>query len=91
VRTVTWIEVRVSSGGAGTNRGLREVWVWADDDQFAEASSAILGTEAMGIVQWGNRSPGLWPANGGLPITAAATVTIPGDAESGMLAIEEDA
>lgn len=88
-RTCTWVEVRIASGGAGTNRGLREVWVFADQDVAAESSQTFLRAEAMGIVAWVNRSPNLWPANGGLPILAAATVTVPLDAESGLVKVVE--
>jgi hypothetical protein len=93
-RTVTWVEVRVASGGTGTNRGLREVWVYEDRDEAAETSRAILNRgrpneTIMGIVTWSNRSPGLWPANGGQPITPAAIVTVPADAESGLVVVEE--
>jgi hypothetical protein len=40
-------------------------------------------------VSWSNRSPGLWPANGGAPIAPAAVVTVPPDAESGLVVVEE--
>ena len=45
----------------------------------------------MGIVAWSNRSPGLHPANGGVPITAAATVTVPATGESGLVVVTESA
>ncbi len=96
-RTCTWVEVRSTNNGAGNSgRGLREVWILEDLDQAAESSASVLnrglGTEtALGIVAWSNRSPGLWPANGGLPIEKAATVTVPADAESGLVVVEEDA
>jgi hypothetical protein len=86
---VTWVEVRVSSGGSGTNRGLREVWIWEDLDSAAETSTVALGIDGMGIVSWANRSPGLHPANGGQPITAAATVTVPATGESGLVVVTE--
>jgi hypothetical protein len=88
-RTVTWVEIRVSSGGSGTNRGLSEAWVWADADSAAEPSTAFLGALTLGIAAWANRSPGLWPANGGLPITPAATVTLPPNAASGLVKVTE--
>lgn len=93
-RTTTYVEIRVASGGAGTNRGLGEVWVWADSDDAAESSEAIsnLGLAAeshFGIVAWSNRSPGLYPANGGAPITKAATVTVGVAAESGVVVVRE--
>lgn len=94
-RLVDWIEVRIASGGAGANRGLSEVWVYADEDVAAEDSQVLsnlgLITEAVfGIVAWSNRSPGLYPANSGLPIQVAATVTVPNDAESGMVRVREN-
>lgn len=93
-RDTTYVEIRVASGGAGANRGLREVWVWTDTDQAAESSTVIsnegLPDEvSMGIVSWSGRSPGLWPANGGQPVTKAATVTVPSTAESGLVIVEE--
>ena len=93
-RTVTWVEVAISSGGSGTNRGLREAWIWEDLDAAAEGASIIsnlgLGSEVpFGIAAWTNRSPGLWPANGGLPITPAATVTVVATAESGLVIVRE--
>ena len=88
-RTTTYVEVRVASGGSGTNRGLGEVWILEDLDQAAETSTVALGIDGMGIVSWSNRSPGLHPANGGLPITQAATVTVPGTAVSGLVIVSE--
>lgn len=63
-----------------------------------EGSSVKLGTYdptvpgpgvTMGIVTWTSRSPGLWPANLGEGTQPAITVTVPSDAESGMLSVEE--
>lgn len=88
-RTTTYVEIRIASGGSGTNRGLSEVWILEDLDQAAETSQALLGIDAMGIVTWSNRSPGLWPANGGQPIEKAATVTVPATAESGLVVVQE--
>ena len=88
-RTTTYVEIRVASGGSGTNRGLREVWILEDLDQAAETSTVALGVDGMGIVGWANRSPGLHPANGGQPITPAATVTVPPTGESGMVVVTE--
>jgi hypothetical protein len=93
-RTTDYVEIRVASGGSGTNRGLREVWIFEDLDQAAETASAILNlglpTEtALGIVSWSNRSAGLYPANGGQPVGAAAVVTVPSDAESGLVVVQE--
>ena len=95
IRTTTYVEVRIVAGTGGfTNRGLSEVWVYEDDDEDAEGSSAILNDglvneTGLGTVVWSGRSPGLWPANGGLPIEPAATVTVPADAESGLVVVEE--
>jgi hypothetical protein len=89
-RTCTWLEVRVSSGGSGTNRGLSEAWVLADQDVAAETSEAYLRLDAMGIAAWTNRSPGLYPANSGQPITAAATVTVPPTGDSGLVRVVEN-
>ena len=93
-RTTTYVEVAIAGSGSGGTRGFREVWIFEDLDQAAEGSSAILNNglvseTALGIVSWLNRSPGLWPANSGDPILAAATVTIPADAESGLVVVEE--
>ena len=43
----------------------------------------------MGIVVWTNRSPNLYPANSGVPILPAATVTVPSGAVSGLVTVEE--
>lgn len=93
-RTTTYVEVRVSSGGAGANRGLREAWVYADLDQAAETSTVHLNdglpaAELLGIASWSNRSPGLWPANGGLPTQAAALVTVGPASVSGLVKVRE--
>ena len=92
-RTTDYVEVRTQ---AGPGAGIYEAWIFEDLDQAAESRAAILNDglvseTALGIVAWTNRSPGLHPANGGLPITPAATVTIPADAESGLVIVEEDA
>lgn len=94
-RTTTYVEIRIMAGtGSGANRGLSELWIYADEDQGAEASEVIsnLGLpaeELFGIVSWSGRSPGLWPANGGIPITKAATVTVGPAAESGLVKVRE--
>lgn len=44
---------------------------------------------ALGIVAWQTRSPNLWPANSGVRTESAITATLPEDAESGMLTVEE--
>lgn len=94
-RTTDYLEIRVASGGGGANRGLRELWIYCDEDQAAEGSETIsnLGGPAeatFGIVSWSSRSPGLWPANGGLPIEKAATVTVAATAESGLVKVREN-
>lgn len=45
--------------------------------------------QLMGIVSWSTRSANLWPANSGLPIQPAIVVTVPADAVSGQLSVEE--
>ena len=89
IRTVTWVEVRIASGGSGAARGLSQAWVYADEGQNAETSQALLNALNMGVVSWSNRSPGLWPANGGLPQQSAATVTVPLLGTSGLVKVEE--
>jgi hypothetical protein len=74
------------------------------DTEGQEGSSVRLGVYdptqpgpgvAMGVVSWQSRSPNLHPANGdgsgaNPPLTKSAiTVTVPVDAESGMLSVEE--
>lgn len=88
-RTTTYVEVRIASSGSGTNRGLGEVWIFEDLDTAAETSTVALGVDGMGIVSWRNRSPGLHPANGGIPVTPAATVTVPPTGESGLVVVTE--
>jgi hypothetical protein len=89
-RTTSWVEVRSTNNGAGNSlRGLREVWIFEDLDQAAETSTVALGIDGMGIASWSNRSPGLHPANGGQPITRAATVTVPATGVSGLVVVRE--
>lgn len=68
------------------------------DSAAAEGGSVRLGTydpdvagpgDVMGVVSWQNRSPNLWPANSGVRTEPAIVVTVPPDAESGMLSVEE--
>ena len=87
-RTTTYVEIR-STANTTTGRGLREVWILEDLDEAAETSTVALGIDGMGIVAWTNRSPGLHPANGGQPITSAATVTVPATATSGLVVVTE--
>lgn len=90
-RTTTYVEIRsTNNGGGNSGRGLREVWIFEDLDQAAETSQAILGLEAMGLVTWSNRSPGLHPANALSPIEKAATVTVPVTGESGLVIVREN-
>jgi hypothetical protein len=44
---------------------------------------------ALGVVAWQTRSPGLYPANSGTPTEPAITATIPDEATSGMISVEE--
>jgi hypothetical protein len=93
-RTTTYLEIRIASGGSGT-RGLYEVWIYEDLDDLAETSRVWLnfGQPAvtdLGIVVWANRSPSLYPANSGVPITKAATVTLPAAATSGLVIVREE-
>ena len=44
----------------------------------------------LGIVLWANRSPNLYPANSGVPIAKAATVTLPATATSGLVIVREE-
>ena len=87
---ITWVEVRVSSGGSGTARGLSQAWVYADQGQSAAGSVVKLIAETCGVVgQWLNRSPNWWPANSGVPPEKAVTFTVPADAVSGLVTVTE--
>jgi hypothetical protein len=59
----------------------------------AWTSSVLLGSilEHMGVVSWQTRSPGLWPCNGVSPnvFSPALVVTVPSDAVSGLVKVEE--
>jgi len=59
----------------------------------AWTSSVLLGAilENMGVVAWQTRSPGLWPCNGVNPnvFSPAIVVTVPADAVSGLVKVEE--
>ena len=93
-RTTTYVEVRIASAGSGT-RGLYEVWIFEDLDDVAETSRAWLNfgqptVTDLGIVLWANRSPNLYPANSGVPIAKAATVTLPATATSGLVIVREE-
>ena len=59
----------------------------------AWTSSVLLGAilEQMGIVSWSTRSAGLWPCNGVSPnvFSPAIVVTVPADAVSGLVKVEE--
>lgn len=90
IRNVTWVEVRVASGGGGTQRGLSQAWVYADEGQNAEASVALLNALSMGATgPWLNRSPNLWPANSGVPLAKAVTVIVPSNGVSGLVKVQE--
>jgi hypothetical protein len=88
---ITWIEVRVYlTSGGGTNRGLSQVWVLADQGQNAEASVALLNALSMGTTgPWLNRSPNWWPANSGVPVAKAVTVIVPSTGVSGLVKVQE--
>ena len=94
----TYVEVQVISGsGAFTNRGFAEVWILEEavTPDTAELSRAWLNLDLpseqdMGIVAWQNRSPNWYPANSGIAPLAAATVTIPVGAESGLVIVQEE-
>lgn len=95
-KTTTYVEIAIASGGSGTNRGLAEAWILEEISpaQDAEGSSAILNrllvTElAMGIVSWQTRSANWHPANSGVAPGAAAVVTVPTGAVSGLVTVEE--
>lgn len=45
----------------------------------------------MGVVSWSSRSANLYPANSGIPTAPAIVVTVPDEANSGMLSVEENA
>lgn len=90
IRSTTYVKIAVSSGGSGSLRGLGQVWILADNGKNAEPSTVLLNGELSGVTgTWLNRSPGLWPANGGQPITAAGTLTVPADATSGLVKVSE--
>ena len=64
----------------------------------AEGGSARLGVYdpanvgpglVMGVVEWSTRSPNLYPANSGVRSTRALLLTVPAEAASGMLSVEE--
>jgi hypothetical protein len=89
---ITWVEVRCVVGlpGAGSARGLSQVWIYADEGQNAEASIALLNALSMGVAgAWLNRSPNLWPANSGVPLAKAVTVTVPSNGVSGLVKVQE--
>jgi hypothetical protein len=92
----TYVDVSIASGGSGTNRGLSEAWIIEEavPPQAAETARAVLNLglvteQTMGIVAWLNRSPNLWPANSGVALLPAGTVTVPSGAVSGLVNVEE--
>jgi hypothetical protein len=94
----TYVEIAIASGGSGTNRGFAEVWIVEEivPAQNAEPSRAWINLDYpyaldFGIVDWRNRSPGFYPANGGGALTPAATVTVPVGAVSGLVKVQEGA
>jgi len=94
-RTTTYVEIRIASGAPGSFGGLYEAWIYEDLDDVAETSRVWLNfggpaVTDLGIVVWANRSPGLYPANSGVPIAKAATVTLPAAATSGLVIVREE-
>ena len=90
IRNSTYVKISISSGGTGSLRGLGQVWVLSDNGKNAEPTTVWLNTEAAGITGvWLNRSPGLWPANGGVPVQPAGTMTVPADGVSGLVKVTE--
>ncbi len=90
IRSTTYVKIAVSSGSTGSLLGLGQVWILADNGKNAEPSTVLLNGEISGVTgTWLNRSPGLWPANGGQPITAAGTFTVPSDGSSGLVKVSE--
>jgi len=61
--------------------------------QAALTSNVLLGAalEIMGVISWSTRSAGLWPCNGVSPnvFSPAIVATVPGDAVSGLVEIQE--
>jgi hypothetical protein len=95
-KTSTYVEIAIASGGSGTNRGFSEVWVIEEavPAEAAETARAVLNLgllteQTMGIVSWQGRSPNLYPANSGVPLLPAGTVTVPVGAVSGLVNVEE--
>ena len=91
-----YVEIAIASGGSGTNRGFAEILILEEavPKEAAETSRAVLNLglpseQTMGIVLWQNRSPNLYPANSGVPLLSAATVTVPTGAVSGLVYVEE--
>lgn len=80
----------------------QQVAIYGDgfgDTQAQEGSIVRLGSPpdptgpgpglALGVVSWSTRSPNLHPANSGLATDPAITVTVPDEAESGSISVEE--
>lgn len=87
-RTCDWLEVHTVNAG-GSNPSLAEAWIWASDTQAARTGSVLLNAETCGIVSWLSRSPLLWPSNLGSNETGAIVMTVPSDAVSGLVKVEE--
>ena len=92
--SIEWIQgiQTIRRGGDGPKT---DFWIYEDLDDLAETSRVWLnfGQPAvtdLGIVLWANRSPSLYPANSGVPITKAATVTLPAAATSGLVIVREE-
>lgn len=87
-RTCNWVEVHTPNAG-GSNPSLAELWVWASDGEAARTGVVLLNAESCGVVTWASRSPLLWPSNLGSNETGAIVMTVPSDAVSGLVKIEE--
>jgi hypothetical protein len=65
-----------------------QIMVYGDGFGAAPATFSGIGefeSEQMGEAVWSARSPGLWPANGGVPTSPALALIVPFDAENGGL------
>lgn len=87
-RTCDWVEVHTPNAG-GSNPSLAELWVWASDGESARTGVVLLNAESCGVVSWASRSPLLWPSNLGSNETGAIVMTVPSDAVSGLVKVEQ--
>lgn len=96
-KDTTYVEIRGPVGDNTSFVGLYEVWILERvvPAENAETSRAwlnldLLTVKDLGIVSWQNRSPNWYPANGGVPPTPAAVVTIPAGSTSGLVTVQEE-